>query len=139
MSKLTNAALLVRDDVVTIQAVYEQTDNNRGSSQSYTFVCDKALAATLAVGDTAVGFGKGKLAIVNVVKVDAECLVDIDAPYDYQWIAAKVDLNRVASNQWKTEAIAEKLAVRQRENTRRQALAQLNLTDEEVKQLQQGI
>lgn len=128
---LTNAALLVRDDIVTV-GVNIREENGGLTQKEYTYIADKETAANLHVGALVVAQARGKLTFAVVSRVDPELDIDPTFHVDYKWIVCVVPEERVAHNEWKTEEIVDKLKTKQRASVRRAALAELGVNPEEL-------
>ena len=97
--------------------VFERSVVHNGSLNSYTFKTDLKLeVGDLVVVETTV---TGRFKICTVVEVHKTPQIDLDADFDYKWIAAKVDLDHYA----KLNAQEQKFqnALQQVEKARRKA------------------
>lgn len=125
MANMNNVALLLRDDIVTVQVAF-----NKDAASEYTFVCEKVIAERLDIGDEVVIKGNRNFFQVAVVRqVDKECDVDVSAGYNYGWIVQKVDAERYNYNMEQTEKVTEELKKRQRDSYRKQVLQSIGLED----------
>lgn len=125
MANINTVALLLRDDIVTVQCAFDEQ-----ADKEYSFVCDKSLAAELELGDRVVIKGnRDYFQIVHVRQVDEDCDVDTSAAFNYGWVVSKVDTAQYEENVKKTEEVVAKLKKRQREATRKQALAAMGIMD----------
>lgn len=135
---LRNAALLIRDDLTTVQVQY--LDENK----TYAFLIKRDLAkqvkallpkrSRLGVGDEAnlpkllVKSSRG-IGLVRAVRVDDQPQVNLESSTRYRYAFALVDTHKVDQWEREDEVIYQKLQERKKITAREQILAGLGITD----------
>ena len=121
---LNNAALLVRDDITTVEVIFDP-----GTANTYTYILHSSITV---VKDDLVLVEKdnGHPKCATVVKVDAEPQINVNSNTHYKWIIGNVTHMRVAveSEIKSTHTIAKALKQKQATNVREQILAQFGVT-----------
>ena len=118
---LENAALLVRDDITTVQVTF-------GDGHEFTYILHSSIPAE--PGDRVLVPAKNDLRVATVIKVDQEAQINVNSNTKYKWVICNVEkcLNAVKTEQEATDTIARALKQRQAANVREQILQQFGVS-----------
>ncbi len=132
-AKLTNTAALVRDDITTLNAYFE---NRNGYSAAYTFKTTLTLANIANPGDHVIVDTTHGIRAAIVSEIHDEPQIDPDASFIYRW-AFDIVHTRFLDRELATESqLAKKLERQRRKNLQRQALRELGISeDADIKEL----
>ncbi|MCK4957776.1 MAG: hypothetical protein KAT00_00210 [Planctomycetes bacterium] len=134
MKNLFNAALLLRDDVTTVEVQFD------GSRDCYTFIVTRAMAKGIEKGDQLIveskRGGQGAIAQVRVVRLHKEPKIDLNVDYTYAVVMAHINREERAALIQSTSLMADQIRVRQAASTREQLMSTLGLDVDTVKALQ---
>lgn len=123
-ARLESYAALVRDDVTTLACSFPGSGGT-----SYTFLCTRALADTLAVDDSVIVESVKGSQAVRIREVHLEPMIDPEDGIEYRWAFQKVDRDALQTQLDLQAKITDKLRERRKLSQRQQALAALGITD----------
>jgi preprotein translocase subunit YajC len=130
---LKTAAAIVDENITTIEV---NLSARAGTvPELYTYLCTQELASTLNEGDMVLLQSTSGPILGRVVSVQSEPNVELNTDVSYRWAFQKVDLNALQIQVEKQERIYELLKAKQRVSTRQSVLANLGLTQDDLKLL----
>lgn len=140
MQNTYNAALLLRNDITTVEVVFDD-DHNR-KAKPYTFVITKDMAkgltrnASLIVPVSHNSLSGPGFKVVKVVRVHPEAKIDLNVEYHYTLVVGVVDTALLHTFRLSTNQIADRIRERQSTGARESLMLSLGLTSEDVATLQ---
>ena len=129
MMKMSNVAAIADDNIVTIEARFAK------SAVPYTFKATRTLASTLQVADQVIVETINGTQVVTVASVSNTCDIDPHSDIEYRWAYQRVDHPALAQLQKKEDEIVSRLETHRRDQVRKQALAALGFTNEDMQAL----
>lgn len=123
MSNMTNIAALLRDDITTIQAVFEE------GGTEYTFKTPLHVALGLSAGDLVAARVRQKIKVVTVVRVNDQPQIDPDVEWAYQWAFQPINTFELDQLREEDDALVTELNKHRRKQVRDGALSALGIND----------
>lgn len=124
MPNMNNIASLIREDITTLEAVYEE------GGRHYTFKVPSRLALILTEGDRVLARSNGdKIKCVTVVEIHSVPDIDPDASYTYSWVFDRVDTTILEKLEQEDKRLVAALEAHKRQRVRESALQALGIND----------
>jgi hypothetical protein len=130
MTKTDHIAALLLDSVLTTIKVRFQSSAH---GKQYTYKCLKTLAETLKVGDrvlvdtSASNVPNWAVGVCEVLAIDPEMDINLEADFEYKYAFAKVDESELSRLKAREVAIVEKINRGRQESIKQKMLKELDL------------